>query len=147
MVFIYAGMIFGYQSYLDRKIQDLDKQVVDLNKQIESDQAKALITLYSQVVNLKNLLKNHLRSSGILTLLEQNIDSGVYYVGATFDARSNDLKLDGVASDYNALVRQIEVFRSNPNVRDIFLDEASKKDQVNVQFSLSLILAPSLLSQ
>lgn len=144
-VFVYLGMVLGYGPYLDSQKQALDKNIADLDAKVQSDQPKSLINLYSQLVNLQTLLKNHPMSSKLLQFLEGNTDANVYYNSLDFSLIGRTLKLGGTANDYSALSRQLAIFRSNSQITGVFLDDSRSGDSGNIQFQIRLITSPDLL--
>lgn len=143
--FVYAGMVVGYGPYLDSQIKTLDKNLADLDARVQSDQPKALINLYSQLVNLQSLLKTHPLPSKLLQFLEGNTDVNVYYTSLDFSLSNQTLKLGGLASDYGALSRQLAIFRTNPQVKGASLEDSRSGESGNIQFQVRLVISSDLL--
>lgn len=145
LFFIYLGMILGYGPYLDSQIASLNKQKSDLSNQIQSDQSQSLVNLYAQLVNTENLLQNHRMPSKLLEFIENTTDGSVYYTNLDFSVNDYTLQLTGFATDYNAVARQVAIFSQQPRVLNVFLNNAKESGPTDVQFSLKLILSPSLI--
>ncbi|MBI3638588.1 hypothetical protein HY227_02485 [Candidatus Wolfebacteria bacterium] len=137
-VLVYFGIIFGYKPYLSSQIKKLDQEIAAQSKNIERDEPKALITLYSQLVNIQNLLNSHPMPSKVLEFFEKNTLQNVYYVSLNLSVPEKNAKIDGVAEDYDAVVKQLEIFRKAPEVKSVFLDDSRARDGGMVQFSLRL---------
>ncbi|MBI2515090.1 PilN domain-containing protein [Candidatus Wolfebacteria bacterium] len=140
LILVYAGMSFGYAPYLNSEIKKLDQKLADLNSQLESDQPKALMSLYSELLGVQGLLESHPLASKFFDFLEKSTDSRVYFTNLSFSVEEKSIKLEGIASDHNSLVRQIEIFRRSPRVKAIFLDDSRTRDQNDAQFILRLIV-------
>lgn len=145
LTFIYAAVILGYEPYLNSQTKSLDQKIDDLNKQAESDQAKSLIGLYSQLVNIQNILRSHRMPSKLPRFLESNTDSNVYYSNLNLLLIDQSLRLDGIATDYNALVRQLELFRRQPEIKSVLLTGSTAREDGGIQFSIRMIISPDFL--
>ena len=143
-IFLYLGIIWGYEPYLDSQAKQLDSQISVLNKQALSDEPKSLINLYSQLANVYSLLQSHPMPSKILAFLESNTDIGIYYTNLDFSTPDRNLKMAGVSRDYASLGRQLELFRRQSGVGAVFLDDSKTRDSRDVQFLIRLIIRPEL---
>ena len=143
---IYLGILLGYGPYLDAQASSLDKEITDLDRELQSDEAKALIRFYSQLVDTAALLKNHHMPSHLIDFLANNTDSGIQYTNFSFSDTDSIIQLDGIALGYNVLVRQLAIFENNPKVVDSSLSNASAgSDARGVTFSIRLTMAPDIV--
>lgn len=145
-VAIYLGITMGYKPYLNLQIKNLDGQIANLSKNIDETQRKSLANFYSQLVNVQALLSSHPLGSKIFDFLEKNTHQQVYFLDAALSLSDKTLKLDGAASDYGVLIQQLELFRRDPGVEQIFLDD-SHTSEGNVNFSLRIVFNQDLIKQ
>ncbi|MBI5079649.1 PilN domain-containing protein [Candidatus Wolfebacteria bacterium] len=140
---IYAGIAFGYSTYLKSQIKDLDEKIAEFNKSIDKESQEKLIAFYSQFVNVKKLLESHVNGSKIFEFLQKNTHQKVYYANMNLSLKEKNIRLDGVAPDYNILAQQMEIFRRAPEIENVSLTGSQAKDN-DIAFSLSIILKPEL---
>lgn len=145
LFFVYLGMIFGYEPYLNSQIKNLDQKIAGLNQRVESDETKNLINLYSQLVNIQGLLRSHPLPSKLFQFLENNMDAGVYYSDLNLSLSDRNLKIAGAANDYGALARQLEIFRKSPSVKAVFLDESKTGEANKIIFTMKMIMDENIL--
>ncbi len=146
MLAIYLGMLLGYGPYLDARVSSLDKEIANLDRELQSDEAKSLIKFYSQLVDAAALLKDHRMPSHLADFLSNTTDSGIQYANFSFSDSDRSIQLDGVAADYNALVRQLVIFQDNPKVKDASLSNAAANaDTRSVTFVIKLTMADDIV--
>lgn len=143
-LFIYFGMLLGYKPYLDSHRQSLDKKINEIGGAISETDRENFVSFYSQLVNLQNLLNNHVKGSNIYNLLEANTCEGVYYDGAELSVIDHLIRLDGVAKSYDNLFQQLTAFEQAPNISRVILGQAQAADK-GIRFSLQIIFKPELL--
>jgi nitrogen fixation/metabolism regulation signal transduction histidine kinase len=141
MAALYLGMTLGYKPYLNSQINSLDQKISQLSQSIDEEQQKSLISFYSQLININNLLKTHSESSKFFDFLEKNTSGRVYYESADLSVSGKTVKLEGIAASYSVLAEQIEIFRRASEVEGVFLD-GSSVGQSGIDFSATLSLNP-----
>lgn len=145
VLFIYLGIIWGYQPYLKAQEQSLDKKINEIGGQISQQDRENFINFYSQLINLQGLLNRHIKGSNIYNFLEKNTEQGVYYEGANLSATEHNISLTGVARSYDNLVKQLAAFEQAPEISRVMLQDSQASDK-GIRFSLQLIFKPELLS-
>ena len=138
-VAVYLGMTLGYKPYLNSQISTLDQKISQLSESIDEEQQKNLISFYSQLININNLIQSHSKSSNFFDFLEKNTSLSVYYNAIDLSLEEKKVKLEGVAPNYAGLAEQIELFHRAPEVEKISLDSSSVGDS-GVNFAVNLIL-------
>lgn len=146
-VSVYAAMEFFYQPYLDSNIKSIESSITNLNQEIESPRANEVLTLYFQLASIKNLLESHTVPSKIVDFLSRNTDNSVYYTEMKLSVPDKKLSLSGIASSYAGLVRQLEILRQADEVKSFALGRASQDRIDQVQFSLEILLKPSIFQK
>jgi hypothetical protein len=145
VLFVYFGIIWGYQPFLKAQEQSLDKKINEIGGQISQQDRENFIKFYSQLVNLQNLLNNHIKGSNIYNFLEKNTDQGIYYEGANLSVTEHNVNLTGVARSYDNLVKQLAAFEQAPEISRVILQDSQASDK-GIRFVLQLVFKPELLS-
>lgn len=143
-LFIYFGLVYGYRNYLNSEVKTLHDQIQTFGQQVSLEEQTKIINFYSQITNIKSLLLNHIFSSQLLSWLESNTQTNVYWSKFNLDTAGNKLSLIGQARSMNDVVQQLAIFESK--------SEPKKADVRNVtylnglwQFDVALIFDPSFL--
>jgi hypothetical protein len=136
-IFILLGLKLGYNSYIDSKDATLDKKIDELGTKVTQDQQKSLISFYSQLNNLKDVLGMHKFSVRIFDLLEKYTLPTIYFSDAKITADIDKVQLSGVAASTENLVEQLSVFDKAPEFSDSSLQQMSFLQQ-GISFSIIL---------
>jgi len=145
LFFVYLGMQFGYKPYLNSRIKNLDSKINNLNQVIDEGERKRLIDMYSQFINIQDLLKSHTVPSRLIELLEKNTQSQIYYLSLNFSLTDKSLRLEGVSPNYNILAQQLELFQRIPEIERVNLDNSQLLGNGDIRFSIKLIFKPELI--
>ncbi len=142
---IYAGLQYGYEPYLNAQISGLQKQVDQLGRSVSPVDEANLVTFYSQISNLQSLVKNHIFFSQLLSWLETNTETNVYFTNMTFT--SNDqMTLAGVGKTSADVAEQVAVFEASPDISSLSLSNANYSPTLNAWiFNLIITMKPSVL--
>ncbi|MDE2000953.1 MAG: hypothetical protein KGI60_00095 [Patescibacteria group bacterium] len=141
----YVGLAFGYEPFLNTKVASLDQNITQGAAEVSSTQQQQFIQVYSQIVNLKSLVGDHVFSSNVLFLLQSVTYPQIYYTHADLKTAERTLTLDGVAPTFDILSQQLAVFSQTSAVTGYTLDQ-SQLNNNQVQFRVTLKLAPSVFS-
>lgn len=145
VLFIYLGIIWGYQPYLWSQKQSLDKKINEIGGTISEADRENFINFFSQLINIQTLLNTHVKGSNIYSFLEKNTNQGVYYEGADLSVTEHSLRLEGVARSYDNLVQQLVAFEQAPEIARVILEQSQIAEQ-GIRFSLKLIIKLELFS-
>ena len=141
---LYLGLFFGYKPFLNSSIKEKDGEISDLSQTVNAQDQEQFIKFYSQLVNLKILLGNHLISSKVFPILEQMTNQKIFYKSANLKIPEQELELDGVAESYGVLSEQLEAFNKSEAVERLILGQSQVGDG-GVQFRATLKLKADLL--
>lgn len=144
-VTIYLGMVLGYKPYLNLRIKNLDQKIADLTQVIDERQQKNLVDFYSQLVNIQNLLSSHVMASKFFDFLEKNTHQQIQYLALDLSLADKSARLDGMSTDYDVLVQQLELFRKAPGIEHVFLEDSQTRDNKTVRFNIRLLFKPDLI--
>ncbi len=143
-VAVYLGMDFGYKPFLNSQIKSLDAKINNLGNAVNQDQQNSLINLYSQLTNIKGILKSHVMPSKLFDELEADTQSQIYYSELDLSLSQNKLGLKGFAPDYNALAQQLDLFKKSAMFSGVLLENAKLANN-EINFSIQLLIAPDSL--
>ena len=130
VVFIYAGLRFGYEEYLTGQNKSLSAQADKVGQSVTPADEANLVKFYSQISNLESLIKNHVFFSQFLTWLERNTEANIYYNNISF-ASGNQVTLAGIAKTSGDVTQQIAVFEADPKVSLVSLSSVSFSTTAN----------------
>lgn len=150
MVVLYAGIAFGYTAYLQGAVDNLDKQIQDFATRTPVDQQAQAAGFYSQLINLRQLLKSHTAASPALTLLERTASPDIYYTKLNLNSVTNEMDLNGVARTLDAAAAEAAMLQVQPEVARVNFTNASQiqnqgQSQTGWQFSISVFFNPGVL--
>lgn len=144
-LFSYVGLQYGYKPFLERQITATTAQIEDFNSRLDLEDRKDLTAFYSQIVNLKSLLNSHIFSSKVFPFLQSSTSTGVAYSTFNLDVPLNQLKLDGVALNYDTLVQQLLFWQNSPSVAKLILLENATVDGL-IRFGVVITFIPDFLT-
>ena len=145
-ILTYAGLTYGYQPYLKTSLNKVDNQINDLANQVNVEDQEKLLTFYSQVINLKDILDRRVFSSKIFPFLEKNTDPSIYFTSADFSAVNKNLKLKGMTSSFGNLMQELTILKQAPEAANVLLDDTNVKKN-KVGFSLTVVFKPDFFNQ
>ncbi|MEX2054026.1 MAG: hypothetical protein WD883_00560, partial [Candidatus Colwellbacteria bacterium] len=137
-------LAFGYQTFLQSSINNIETELGSLSAQISDEQKEDLRTLYSQVTNIRELLRGHTLTSQAFTLFESITSENVVYTNFNLSVTERDVDIGGVAGSYEDLVSQLVLFEEAPQIEKITL-EGSEFQNGLISFRLRATLAEGVL--
>ncbi|HUX36107.1 MAG TPA: hypothetical protein VMV71_03685 [Candidatus Paceibacterota bacterium] len=150
---VYFGLILGYKPYLDGQVASLDSQIKSFDTQIPQDEQGKLISFYSQVINLQNILNSHVVSSKLFAWLEKNTSNNVYYNKLSmtdFSGTANyvQLNIGGFSKTPDDFSKQMVAFQNDPLVQRMTINNFSAPSGSNQwHFEVTLFLSNDIVSQ
>jgi len=146
-LFVYFGLVFGYEPYLDSRISQLNAQMATLAKSISASDMTKFTAFYSEITNLKAVLGNHIIFTHFLSWLEGNTEVNVYYSRLTFSA-GDQVVLSALAPTETDVNQQVAIFEAAPEVKTVNLSAVSLSPTGGQwQFTVTLIMDPSVLRE
>ena len=143
-----AGLYFGiklvYEPILKSQVSAAEGQINKLGQTVSSaDQAK-IITYYSQISNLRNLIKNHTLFTPFLNWLESHTEANVSYNTFSYSS-GGQIGLAGIAPSQSDIAEQIAIFQNDSEVKDVLLSAVNFAPATNEwQFNVSLVMQPKI---
>jgi hypothetical protein len=147
-IVFYAGLQFGYKTYLNKSLDDLESRLSLVKSSLKPEDQSKIISFYSQIENLKDILGSHTASSPIFSWLESNTQTNVYFKNFSFDLIKSQIVLSGTAKNMDDLSEQILVFEKKVNdgdLRKLDIGSISVGENDSVNFSFTITASPDLL--
>ncbi len=110
-VLIYAGITFGYAPYMQKQVTTADTQLATLTQSLNTQQQNDLVTLYSQLYNIKFLSTQHILSSKVFAFIEKDTANTVVYTSMNVVPSDGTLLLQGTAPDFDTINAQLAAFQ------------------------------------
>jgi len=121
--FIYAGLKFGYNSYVDSQLQVVDRGTEELAARVTESEQEELLIFYSQLVNLERVLGERRFSRNIFGFLEDNTLPLAYYREARYNRGDRAMSLAGFAATIETFAQQAAVLENAPEVERVSVDD------------------------
>lgn len=145
-LFIYFGFRFGYEPYLDDRVEVLDANLTELTRSVSLEDQGRLINFYSQLVNLKQVLNKHSFPSNIFTFLEKNTIAAVSFSEAELNIPQRTLYLEGLSRNLQSLAEQMTILERAPEVISVLTQKVNIVPN-GVTFTIAIIFKPDFFSR
>lgn len=143
---VYIGLTFGYEPFLNSRIQSVDSDLGKLGESISQKDEEAFVRFYSQLSNLNGVLNNHIFGSKVFSWLELNTHPKVYYAGIDLKIPELQLTLSGVTDNFGILGEQLAIFDKDPLVAGYVLNQSVVTEGA-VRFTVIIKLAKNFFNQ
>ncbi|MDP3057590.1 MAG: DUF5011 domain-containing protein [bacterium] len=150
---VYLG-IYSYNTFfLKKQLNTVEEESADIQEKISkistTEELSAVAAAVTKGKSIKSILSNHFYGSKIYELLEKLTIKSVSYdkfsekIGA--DNMIN-VSLSGKADSYNALAKQLIIFKKSKEIKDVIFSEATLEKNAKVAFSLNLSLDSKIIT-
>ena len=143
---VYFGLVYGYRPILLAQISEHRNELTNLGQEISEVDRQSFLNFYSQFVNLKSILDNHIISSSLFSFLEKNIHEGIYYTSLSLDVKNNTLTLHGTSLNFEILSSQGKTIEEINQVSQIIFDDIRTNDK-GIDFEMTIILTPNFFKE
>ncbi len=145
VLFVYFGLTFGYEPYINAQIAQQQDKINQLGQSISPADQANLISFYSQLANLRTLLKSHVLSSQFFSWLEKNTEANVYYQSLVLSS-DGQVTLSGNARTEADINQALAIFENAPEVQRVAVSNVGISESTGGWgFTATLTLQPSLL--
>ncbi|MDI6717796.1 MAG: PilN domain-containing protein [Patescibacteria group bacterium] len=128
MIAVFLGIKLGYQSYVKTQLEKVDQNITQLNASFSEEQEKNFMVFYSQLNNIQSLIQDRRLASAFFDFLEKNTIKSVYYRNTNFDFKNSEVKLDGIAPNYEIISQQMEIFGKSSQIVRVVLNSSKMSD-------------------
>jgi hypothetical protein len=144
---VYFGLSIGYKSYLTNVSKSYDEKMIALSNSISEEDQQRFINIFSQIINLKDVLDEHLFVFNVFPFLEENTLDKVFYRQAQFNAQTRTLTLEGEAENLQVLAAQLVQFDKAKEVESSNLTNMRFNPKGNTSFGISITFKKDYLSK
>ncbi len=141
MLALYIGLMV-YNHSQDAAADKLVESITAKEQEIDPDKLKAILLLDSRFKNVRALLKNHVISSRIFSLLENNTFPQISYSTFLFDSKKGTVDLAGLTTSFALLAKQIAQFEHASDAVSAVTFGNPDKTEKGVKFTIMLTLKP-----
>ena len=145
-IFIFAGLRYGYGTYLDAQTVEVDENIAALAQQVSESEQEELLLFYSQLTNLQKVLDRRVFTVNTFPFLEKNTLPLVYYTEVQYTAEEGVVILNGVANSMQVFVQQITLFEESPEVERVIIDDVGL-ERGTVSFGLHIAFQSEFLKR
>jgi len=143
---IWLGMRFGYQPLLERQDAELQSTIDQFKKKVSPERQTELIGYYSQLYNLKTLLKQNKQVSLVFNWLEAHTITRIWYSKFSLDSGKNQIILTANARSLNDVTAQLAAFENLPEITAVnFTGTSAPRDGV-YSFGVTISFDPKLVT-
>lgn len=136
---VLTGALYFYRNFQTNNLSDQKSSLQKLETEFEPALISELDKVSSSVSFSKTLLKNHLKTSQIFTMLEQNTLPEIAFSSFSYNSDTKSLALIGEASSYGTISSQASVFESLQNAASAKFSNLGLKDNGKVTFNLIIV--------
>ncbi|MFH0890917.1 MAG: PilN domain-containing protein [Candidatus Liptonbacteria bacterium] len=141
----WLGLGLGYNKVLTERIADNKEKLIVADKADEAAQAK-ILTMYSQIVNVRKLIQNHSYGTNLLAYLERNTHPGVYFTNLSYVASNRQMILVGMAHSAKEIAQQISIFEKDENTASVKVSNLTNRGGNAWHFEVNVTVDQSLIS-
>lgn len=105
----------------------------------------SLIRYQNKIQMFGEVFKDHKKAGSLLSFVEKTCHPGVYYSKISYDLKTGDLSLEGLANDFMIVSQQVIIFKQQKDaVSKVLLDNLSPKEDGGISFSLKINVDPDI---
>lgn len=144
-VVIATGGILWYTYYLNNNTELLKQEVARLEEDLRPELINQLLNLDKKMSGLRILLDNHIITSNVFKLLEENTLTQVHFSSFSYFADARKIDLSGEAATYSTLSQQVRLFEALPQVERVDFGGLSKTSAGRITFKMGIVFKQSLI--
>jgi len=142
-LFVFAGLQFGYVPALEQQRTNLDTQITKLASEVPASDQANIVAFYSQLANIRSLLKEHTAVSPFFSWLERQTMGNVYFSRLALVLVSRQVLLSGVARSISDATDQLAIFQRQPQVERMTVNSISSEATSTWRFDVTLTMKSS----
>lgn len=140
----YFGLVLGYKNFVIAQIEKKDSELAALAEQVPKAEQDEFLKFQYQIINLKNLLNNHVAATKLLPFLEANTHTQVSYSGLDVNIAESRVSFQAEAQSYEVLAQQLSAYSRAPEILRYRMTSARVQEGGRVQFDMALFLKPEI---
>lgn len=140
---VFSAMFIWKTYFLKNGLSESKAKNDALNAEISEKMESSSLIADMKANNIEKILANHLYPSKFYRLLESLTLKNIFYKDFFLDATvvKNDsvqAKISGEADSFNALAKQLEIFRGSKDIIGVSFDTAQANKNGKIDFSVEL---------
>lgn len=144
VVVVYFFLAFIYAPYLNNNLTNVQGKIAALDQSIASGDETQLVNFYSQVVNLRSVLANHILFSQFFDWLAANTEANIHYSQFSFSS-GDQITLAGLATTEADINQQVAIFEASPAVQKLAISNIGLSNSNGLwTFSATLLMKSSV---
>ncbi|MCR4328082.1 MAG: hypothetical protein NUV53_01025 [Patescibacteria group bacterium] len=144
-ILVYGGIAIGFKPYFESKQRDLDKKIQVFTQQIPLAEQEKITSFYSQIVNIKSLLDNHVVITPFFKWFEEHTQQNVVYQSLSATIESEKITMSGVAKSIGDVEEQLAVFEKDEVIENVSFGNIAVNDKGGWSFQVSITFTPGFL--
>lgn len=145
-VAIGLGVRFGYIPILQKQLVAVKKEIADFETRTPLAEQEKIITFYSQIENLKNLIRTQNLASAFFPWLESKTHTSVSFKSLRLDPVKKEAQLQGNARSLRDVAEQLAAIEYVPEVQSIQFGSASFSEKDFWSFGVTIIFKPAFFN-
>lgn len=142
---IATGGVLWYSYYLTSNTELLKQEVARLEEDLRPELINQLLNLDKKMSGLRVLLDNHVVTSNVFKLLEENTLTHVHFSSFSYFADARKIDLSGEAATYSTLSQQVRLFEALPQVERVDFGGLAKTSGGRITFKMGIIFKQDLI--
>lgn len=140
--FIFSAKIGSQKN----EIMQIDSSMATIGTQAQKDREADIFNYQKKINDFSLLLKNRKSSLNILSFLEKQTLSNVWFNRFSLSEKDKSIALSGEAENMEVLSRQVMLLESNEYVKKIDVLSSNLGNLSRISFNLNIILDPKLFA-
>ncbi len=140
--------LFGLKiSFQKKHLQELDQKIVETGTEQQKDLEQQVFRFQRKLEDFTVIFEDHKISSNLFALIESSTIPNVWFSSFGLSSQGYSVRVRGDTDDFQSLARQIFYFEENKLIKEVNTLSTTLTEDGNINFSLSLLFEPNLLSQ
>lgn len=141
---VYAGLYFINKSQ-EATQQELVAQIGQKEEDLRPNVLDQIFSLQKKIESVSGIIGSHSFSVNTFGLVERDTHPRVSFETYAFSPKNNTIAMKGLASDFEALAKQIGFMEGDKQIDKVEFGGLSLKDDGRVSFTLTIHLMRSVL--
>lgn len=137
----------NYRSSLEKQLGRLSDQLTESERSRDKKGERNLKILQERMTLVSSILEEHIYWTRAFSLIESLLQGQVRFQSFSGFTDDSKISIQGQATSYTVLAKQLAAFFTDPSVVDISLGKASVSPDGTVEFGLEIIFNKSKLIQ
>lgn len=147
IVILMAVGVFAYSRFLRSEADQKASELQAAEQNVDQDTVEGFLRLRDRLTSAQNILSNHIELSQFFSVLENLTVTSVRFSSLSVTVTPDhgaDIKMSGVARDFNALAAQSASFATDKRIKQAIFSGINS-DKGGVTFSVAAKLDPKLV--